>query len=54
MEGALTTSTNDIKKREWKRYNSFIASLRISGVIPKTGRGKEQRLVLPVAQRNTF
>lgn len=53
-QSVFPVKEDDIKKREWKRYNTFIASLRISGVARKAERGKEQRLVLPVAQRNTF
>ena len=53
-QSVFPVSEDDIKRGEWKRYNSFIASLRISGVVPKTGKGKEQRLVLPAMQRNTF
>jgi hypothetical protein len=53
-KSVFPVSEDDIKRREWKRYNNFIASLRISGVVPKTGRGKEQRLVLQAVQRNRF
>lgn len=40
-QSVFPVSEDDIKKRQWKRYNSFIASLRISGVVPKAEKEKE-------------
>jgi len=40
-KSVFPVSEEDIKKHEWKRYNNFIASLRISGVVPKDEKEKE-------------
>ncbi len=40
-KSVFPVSEDDIKRREWKRYNNFIASLRVSGVVPKAETATE-------------
>jgi len=53
-KSVFPVSEEDIKKHEWKRYNNFIASLRISGVVSQGRERKGTGDQVWTAPRNSF